>query len=134
MPDAGVRTPDLELSAEREKEPVAGYAPKSVPMVLVTPMAMSSWFGLILYPLTRPKAERTDRQVFVYRSHGAWYSHLEMAMCSSTKIIVATGSSLASATTSSFSIFGGPKCWKPRGTLPKILIGYLPAWFFRWRQ
>lgn len=42
MPDAGVRTPDLELSAEREKEPVAGYAPKSVPMVLVTPIAMSS--------------------------------------------------------------------------------------------
>lgn len=61
MPDAGVRTPDLELSAEREKEPVAGYAPKSVPMVLVTPMAMSSWFGLILYPLTRPKAEGTGR-------------------------------------------------------------------------
>ena len=42
MPAAGVRTPDLDFSAEREKEPVAGYAPKSVPMVFVTPIAMSS--------------------------------------------------------------------------------------------
>ena len=41
-PDAGERTPDLDCSADRENEPVAGYAPKSVPMVFVTPIAMSS--------------------------------------------------------------------------------------------
>ena len=45
------------MVAEREKEPVAGYAPKSVPIVFVTPMAMSSWLGSILYPFTRPNAE-----------------------------------------------------------------------------
>ena len=56
MPAAGVRTPDFDFNAERENEPVAGYAPKTVPIVLVTPMAMSSWFGLILYPFRRPKA------------------------------------------------------------------------------
>lgn len=48
IPAAGVRTPDLDFKAERENEPVAGYAPKQEPMVLVTPIAMSSWLGLIL--------------------------------------------------------------------------------------
>ena len=48
IPAAGVRTPDFDLRAEREKEPVAGYAPKTVPTVFVTPMAINSWFGLIL--------------------------------------------------------------------------------------
>ena len=42
MPAAGVRTPDFDLSAEREKDPVAGYAPKTEPMVFVTPIAISS--------------------------------------------------------------------------------------------
>lgn len=55
-PASGVRTPHLELSADREKEPVEGYALKNVPTVLVTPIAISSWFGSILYPFTRPKA------------------------------------------------------------------------------
>lgn len=70
IPDAGVRTPDFELRAERENEPVAGYAPKSVPIVLVTPMAMSSWFGLILYPLTRPNASSTVRTFDTGRAGG----------------------------------------------------------------
>lgn len=48
MPAAGVRTPDFDFRADREKEPVAGYAAKQVPTRLVTPMAMSSWLGLIL--------------------------------------------------------------------------------------
>ncbi len=48
MPAAGVRTPDLDFNAERENEPVAGYAPKTVPTTFVTPIAISSWFGLIL--------------------------------------------------------------------------------------
>lgn len=48
IPAAGVRTPDFDLSAERENEPVAGYAPKQEPIVFVTPIAMSSWLGLIL--------------------------------------------------------------------------------------
>ena len=34
--------------AEREKEPVAGYALNTVPTVFVTPMAISSWLGFIL--------------------------------------------------------------------------------------
>ena len=55
-PASGVRTPHLELSAERENDPVDGYALKNVPIVFVTPIAMSSWFGSILYPFTRPKA------------------------------------------------------------------------------
>jgi len=41
-PARGVRTPDFDLRADRENEPVAGYAPNTVPTVLVTPMAMSS--------------------------------------------------------------------------------------------
>lgn len=42
IPAAGVRTPDLDFNAEREKEPVAGYAPKQEPMVFVTPIAINS--------------------------------------------------------------------------------------------
>jgi hypothetical protein len=42
MPPAGLRTPDLAFKAEREKEPVAGYAPKQEPTVFVTPIAISS--------------------------------------------------------------------------------------------
>lgn len=42
IPARGVRTPDLDLRAVRENEPVAGYAPNTVPIVLVTPIAMSS--------------------------------------------------------------------------------------------
>ena len=34
------RTPALLLIAERENEPVAGYAPNRVPIVLVTPIAI----------------------------------------------------------------------------------------------
>ena len=56
IPASGVRTPDFDFNADREKEPVAGYALKTVPTVFVTPIAMSSWLGLILYPLTRPNA------------------------------------------------------------------------------
>jgi len=41
-PARGVRTPDLDLRAERENDPVAGYAPKAEPIVLVTPMAINS--------------------------------------------------------------------------------------------
>lgn len=40
QPAAGVRTPDLDLRAERENEPVAGYALKSVPRQLETPLQM----------------------------------------------------------------------------------------------
>jgi hypothetical protein len=47
-PPSGVRTPDFDFKAEREKEPVAGYAPKQEPMVFVIPMAINSWLGLIL--------------------------------------------------------------------------------------
>jgi len=47
-PAKGVRTPDFDLRAEREKDPVAGYAPKQEPTVFVTPMAISSWLGSIL--------------------------------------------------------------------------------------
>lgn len=42
IPAAGVRTPDLAFKAEREKEPVAGYAPKQEPIVFVTPIAINS--------------------------------------------------------------------------------------------
>lgn len=61
-------------------------------------------------------------------------SHLEMAMCSKSRMIVATGSSDARADTSLLSMTGGPTCWKPRGTVCKILIGYLPDLDLRWRQ
>lgn len=44
-PASGVRTPALLLMAVREKEPVAGYAPKKGPIKFVTPMAMSSCEG-----------------------------------------------------------------------------------------
>ena len=42
-------------------------------------------------------------------------------------MIVATGSSPAIAAMRSPSMTGGPTCWKPRGTVCKILIGYLPS-------
>ena len=42
IPARGVRTPDLDFMAEREKEPVAGYALKNDPIMLVTPIAISS--------------------------------------------------------------------------------------------
>lgn len=48
IPAKGVRTPDLDLRADLENDPVAGYAPNTVPIVLVTPIAISSWLGLIL--------------------------------------------------------------------------------------
>lgn len=60
--------------------------------------------------------------------------HLEMAMCSSNRMIVATGSSGASAETRAPSITGAPTCLKPRGTVCKILIGYFPELLFRCRQ
>ena len=66
-PAIGVRTPHLDLSAEREKEPVAGYALKSELNMFVTPIAMSSWFGSILYPLMRPKAEMGALELFEER-------------------------------------------------------------------
>ena len=42
IPERGVCMPDLDLRAERENDPVTGCALNTVPMVLVTPMAMSS--------------------------------------------------------------------------------------------
>lgn len=60
--------------------------------------------------------------------------HFEMAICSSNRMIVATGNSGASAETRSLSITGAPTCFKPRGTVCKILIGYFPALVFRCRQ
>lgn len=41
-PAKGVRTPAFDLIAVRENDPVAGYAPKNGPKILVTPIAMSS--------------------------------------------------------------------------------------------
>jgi len=55
-PAKGVLTPDLDFKAVRENDPVAGYAPKQEPTVFVTPIAISSWLGLIWYPFKRPKA------------------------------------------------------------------------------
>jgi hypothetical protein len=123
-PAKGVRTPDFDFKAERENDPVAGYAWNKVPSVFVTPMAMSSWLGLILYPLTRPNAasivsKRYDGQII----SGL---HLAMAMCSRRRIMVATGMCGARALTSSLPMTGGPTFWNPAGTVCKILIGYLP--------
>jgi len=56
-----------------------------------------------------------------------------MAMCSSNKMIVATGSLGASAEISEWLILGAPTCWKPRGTVWRILIGYVPFLLLRWR-
>ena len=47
-PPSGVRTPALDLIAVREKEPVAGYAPKNGPKRLVTPIATISCEGSIV--------------------------------------------------------------------------------------
>lgn len=47
-PANGVRTPAFDLIAVREKDPVAGYAPKNGPKMLVIPMAMSSCEGFIV--------------------------------------------------------------------------------------
>jgi len=47
-PARGVLTPDLDLRADLENEPVAGYAENTEPTVFVTPMAMSSWLGSIV--------------------------------------------------------------------------------------
>jgi len=58
IPAAGVRTPDLDFKAVRENDPVAGYAPRNEPTTLVTPMAINSWLGLILYPFKRPNARQ----------------------------------------------------------------------------
>lgn len=41
-PANGVRTPDFALIAVREKDPVAGYAPRKGPKRLLTPIATSS--------------------------------------------------------------------------------------------
>ena len=41
IPAGGVCLPDLDLRAEQENDPVAGYALNTVPMVLLMPMAMS---------------------------------------------------------------------------------------------
>lgn len=69
----------------REKEPVVGYALKHDPTRLVTSIAMSSWFWLILYPFTR-------------------LNDFEIAMRLSRRMIVATGSSPASAEMKSFKV------------------------------
>ncbi len=42
IPESGVRTPDLDLIAVRENEPVAGYAPKKDPSAFATPIAINS--------------------------------------------------------------------------------------------
>ncbi len=47
-PAKGVRTPAFDLIAVREKEPVAGYAPRNGPKRLVTPIATISWDGLMM--------------------------------------------------------------------------------------
>lgn len=60
--------------------------------------------------------------------------HFEIAMCSRSRMIVATGSSPAIAETSSGSMTGGPTCWKPRGTVWRILMGYFPAAVLRCLQ
>ena len=44
-PASGVRTPAFALMAVREKDPVAGYAPKNGPSRFETPMATISWDG-----------------------------------------------------------------------------------------
>ena len=41
-PAKGVRTPAFDLIAVRENDPVAGYAPKKGPKMLVNPIAISS--------------------------------------------------------------------------------------------
>jgi hypothetical protein len=48
-------------------------------------------------------------------------------------MIVATGSLGASALMSAWSIWGEPTFLKPRGTVPRILIGYVPFLLLRWR-
>lgn len=47
-PAMGVRTPAFDLIAVRENDPVAGYAPRKGPRILVTPIATNSWEGLIM--------------------------------------------------------------------------------------
>lgn len=47
-------------------------------------------------------------------------------MCSSKRMMVATGSSPAMAEINSGSMTGGRTCCRPLGTVCKILIGYLP--------
>ena len=42
IPARGVRTPDFNLRAERENDPVTGYALNTILMVLLMPMAMNS--------------------------------------------------------------------------------------------
>lgn len=59
--------------------------------------------------------------------------HFAMAMCSSKRMIVATGSWGARAVTNSESIVTGPTFWKPLGTVWRILIGY-PFAVLRSRQ
>lgn len=62
------------------------------------------------------------------------HSHFEIAMCSKSRMIVATGSSGASAVRRWRSRFGCLICFKPAGTVSKILIGYLFLPILRWRQ
>lgn len=47
-PDIGVDTLHLCFKLDLEKDPVAGYALKNVPIKLETPMDKISWFGSIL--------------------------------------------------------------------------------------
>jgi hypothetical protein len=47
-PASGEREPALELMAVREKEPVAGYAPRNGPRQLANPSATSSCDGLMV--------------------------------------------------------------------------------------
>jgi hypothetical protein len=105
IPAAGVRTPDLDFKAEREKEPVAGYAPKQDPIVFVTPIAISSWLGLILYPFKRPNAAMKAISQYT-KSKNQNHIHFEIAMCSKRRIIVATGRLGPSAAMRSGSIDG----------------------------
>lgn len=52
-------------------------------------------------------------------------------------MMVATGISPAIAETRFLSITGGPTCWKPRGTVCKILMGYFPdllLWCLQYSQ
>jgi hypothetical protein len=87
IPAAGVLTPALDLSADLENDPVEGYALKSVPNVLLTPIAINSWFGLILYPFNRP-------------------NDLAMEMCSSKRTMTETGSLGARAESKELEMYG----------------------------
>ncbi|EIW55812.1 uncharacterized protein TRAVEDRAFT_50295 [Trametes versicolor FP-101664 SS1] len=67
-PDAGERTPDLDCGAEREKEPVAGYAPK----ILASSLSAAVRRCLLQGPsLGRMPADSVD-----IATHGSVFNHV----------------------------------------------------------